>query len=212
MFLVNSNLYTAFVIASAVLILVPGPTVLLVTSTSLQSGARAGLIAVLGSTTAAALHLAVIVAGLASVVAWVGEGFSYLRWVGAAYLIYLGISAWLKRDAKSSARDDQVKRAGNRQCFARGFLVTLTNPKTLLFLGAFLPQFVDPALPALPQLVTLAASFLVIAGLLDGAWALLAARVAGALRTQRAARLVDRVSGTLLIVAGAALAAARGGN
>jgi threonine/homoserine/homoserine lactone efflux protein len=204
------NLYLAFVAAAAVLILVPGPTVMLVTSTSLRSGPRAGLIAVAGSTTAAAVQLAVVVAGLASAVTVLGDSFEWIRWAGVAYLVYLGLRALLRRTVVEDTVEIEIAtRSFFLRDFSRGFIVTLTNPKTLLFLGAFLPQFVDATAPPLPQLLLLSVSFLLIAGLLDSAWALLAARIGSSLRTLRGRRLSDRVSGSLLICAGAALAFAR---
>lgn len=206
----SSHLYIAFVAAAAVLILVPGPTVMLVTSTSLRCGVRAGLVAVAGSTSAAALQLSVVVAGLASVVTWLGNYFEWLRWAGVAYLVFLGSRALLRQPSGNEAVAYETPASSNvARDFSRGFIVTLTNPKTLLFLGAFLPQFVDSEAAPLPQLLVLAVSFLFIAGLLDSAWALAAARVGDSLRSHRARRLVDYVSGSLLLCAGAALALVR---
>jgi threonine/homoserine/homoserine lactone efflux protein len=88
----NTGLYIAFVVAAALLIVSPGPTVMLITSVSLRRGVRAGLIAVAGSTLAAALQLAVVVAGLASVVSVAGHGFEWIRWLGVGYLVYLGLT------------------------------------------------------------------------------------------------------------------------
>lgn len=206
----SSHLYIAFVAAAAVLILVPGPTVMLVTSTSLRCGVRAGLVAVAGSTSAAALQLSVVVAGLASVVTWLGNYFEWLRWAGVGYLVFLGSRALLRQPSGNEAVAYETPASSNvARDFSRGFIVTLTNPKTLLFLGAFLPQFVDSEAAPLPQLLVLAVSFLFIAGLLDSAWALAAARVGDSLRSHRARRLVDYVSGSLLLCAGAALALVR---
>lgn len=205
----NVSLYVAFTLATVLLIVVPGPTVILVTATSLSRGTRAGLIAVAGSTSAAALQLAVVVAGFASIVTLAGSSFEWIRWAGVVYLIYLGIRAWTGAGSRASAETPAVASSRARRDFARGFVVTLTNPKTLLFLGAFLPQFVDPDLPRLPQLLILAASFLGIAGVLDSVWALAAGRVGTLLESPRSKRLIDRLAGTVLLCAGVALAEAR---
>jgi threonine/homoserine/homoserine lactone efflux protein len=206
---VNVDLYIAYLIAASLLIALPGPTVMLVTSISMRRGTRAGLIAVVGSTVAAALQLAVVVAGLASVVALLGSSFELIRWVGVAYLIYLGLSAWLTPAAPNSIQPPSRVIAPGLREGAQGFVVTLTNPKTLLFHGAFLPQFVDPGLPALPQMLVLAITFVAIAGLGDSLWALVAARIGSTFVSSRARRLIDRLSGSLLICAGLALATVR---
>jgi homoserine/homoserine lactone efflux protein len=207
----NLSLYFGFLLASALLILSPGPTVMLVTSTSLKFGRRAGLVAVAGSTLAAAIQLLVVVGGLASIIALARNGFELVRWAGVGYLIYLGVSAWLgsgEARAQDTSATPGHSSAGIR-AFARGFLVTFTNPKTLLFQTAFLPQFVDPALPHVQQMVVLASSFIVIAGIGDSSWAILAAGIGRAFMSPRARRLVNRVSGSILIAAAVLLAAIR---
>jgi len=205
----NVSLYIAFLIAAAALILLPGSTVMIVTSKSLRHGVNSGLIAVAGSTFAAAIQLMVVVAGLASVVVFVSSWFEWIRWVGVAYLLYLGVRAWMDSigDQNGTAKAS-LSTSGHRD-FADGFLVTLTNPKTLLFHGAFLPQFVDPTIPALPQLLALASGFLVVAAILDSCWALLAARLGKFLSGNRSRKLIDRMSGSLLIGAGTTLALIR---
>ena len=205
----NISLYTAFLIAAAALILLPGPTVMLVTSKSLRYGVNAGLVAVAGSTSAAAIQLLIVVAGLASFAVFLSDLFEWIRWIGVAYLIYLGVKTWL-----DSMHDDTSKVASSPSTFsyrdfADGFLMTLTNPKTLLFHGAFLPQFVDATIPALPQLMILSGSFLIVAAVLDSCWALLAARLGKLLKGNRSRKYADRISGSILIGAGATLALIR---
>jgi threonine/homoserine/homoserine lactone efflux protein len=204
----NTQLYLAFLFAVVALVLLPGPTVMLVTSKSLRNGMSSGLVAVAGSALAGVIHLTIVVTGLASVVLFVGDWFEWIRWFGVAYLLYLGIRTW--SDASVGSADNRgAGPASVRRDFSDGFLVTLTNPKALLFHGAFLPQFVDPALPALPQLLILAFSFLIVATFLDSCWVLLAARVRKLLATGRSHRLIARLSGSLLIGASATLALIR---
>jgi threonine/homoserine/homoserine lactone efflux protein len=205
----NTGLYIAFVVAAALLIVSPGPTVMLITSVSLRRGVRAGLIAVAGSTLAAALQLAVVVAGLASVVSVAGHGFEWIRWLGVGYLVYLGLTALLYPAAAGSISGGKLPGAAHRQHVVQGFVVTLTNPKTLLFHSAFLPQFIDPALPQLQQMLILASSFVLIAGLGDSAWAILAGRVGETFASAGTRRLVDRISGSVLLCAAVALATVR---
>ena len=205
----NVNLFVAFVAATVVLIVIPGPTVLLITSTSLRRGTRAGLIAVAGSSCAVAVQLTVVVGGVASVLAIIGSSFEWIRWAGVGYLVYLGLRTWFDQGQAQISEPQSSPAAARMHDFLRGFLVTLTNPKTLLFLGAFLPQFVDPATPELPQLAVLAASFLAIAATLDSIWAVLGANLGRMLAARSAARFINLLSGSILIAAGAALAFVR---
>jgi threonine/homoserine/homoserine lactone efflux protein len=205
----NPNLYAAFVLAAIVLIVIPGPTVLMLTSKSLNRGLRAGLMAVAGSFAATIVQLTVVVLGLASIVAFVGTWFAWIRGFGAVYLVYLGLRTLTKRRPVSAAAPESAAPSVSYRDFVEGFVVTLTNPKTLLFLGAFLPQFVDPALPAMPQLLALAASFLVIALVLDSGWAGLGARAGRFIAAANARGLGERISGGILIGAGAVLAMVR---
>jgi threonine/homoserine/homoserine lactone efflux protein len=203
--MLSAPLYFAFLLTSLALIGFPGPNVALIVSTSIAHGRRAGLVTVAGTSSAMALQLSVTVAGTSALLAAAAPWFSWLRWAGVAYLVYIGVRAWLA--PVSNAGENQAEVPASRAVFIRGVVVSLTNPKTLLFFGAFLPQFVSPEKAALPQLFVLATTFLVLAVALDTAWALLAHR-AGALLSQRK-DLRNRVEGGLLIGAGVGLAVAR---
>ncbi|MCP5432870.1 MAG: LysE family translocator [Alphaproteobacteria bacterium] len=197
-------LYLAFVAASVVLIATPGPNVALIVGTSLGSGLRAGLWTVAGTTAASALLLALTVAGLGAAFEGLAHAFEIVRWLGAAYLLYLGARMLLARPGASVPR--QAPRSG-RTAFARGLAVSLANPKTLLFYGAFLPQFVAHDAPALPQLALLAATFVALAGILDALWVLGAHAVRG--RGLLEARWPARLGGVALVAAAVGLALKR---
>lgn len=199
------DLYLAFVLACVILIVIPGPNVALIVANSVAHGARYGLITVAGTSSAVLVHLALTVLGTSAVLAFLASSFDWLRWMGVAYLLWLGVSAWRAPAADLSRVGPQARSA--RLIFWRGFLVGLTNPKTLLFYGAFFPQFITPGAEAPDQLLLLAATFLVVATVLDGVWALLASR----LRTLLVAhgRLRNRLTGGLLMGAGLGLALAR---
>jgi threonine/homoserine/homoserine lactone efflux protein len=149
----------------------------------------------------------VVVLGMTSVILALATWFEWLRWAGVAYLIYLGIQQW--RAAPLALDDLETRPTPSWRLFWQGVLVSATNPKTLLFYAAFFPQFVDPASPPGPQLALLCATFLVIATVLDGAYALLAGRLRPWLRDRRRARLRNRLAGSCLIAAGVGLALAR---
>ncbi len=203
------DLYPAFVLATTILILIPGPAVTLIVANSLAYGSRRALVTVAGSSSAIAMHLVITVLGMNSLMLWLAEWFEWLRWAGVAYLIYLGVQQWR---AKPFALDDATRLvASRRKLYWQGFVVNATNPKTLFFYAAFFPQFVDPGHAPMPQLVLLSITFLVIATLLDGGYALIAGRLRPVLTGERRARLRNRLTGTLIIGAGLGLALARRG-
>jgi threonine/homoserine/homoserine lactone efflux protein len=199
------ELYSAFVLTASALILAPGPNVALIVANSLAHGARYGLLTVAGTSAAMVIQLAVVVFGASALLAALADWFSVLRWAGVAYLLWLGLRAWRAPPTDLAATAPEKKSA--RNIFLRGFLVSLANPKTLLFFGAFLPQFVTPGPDARAQLALLAATFLALAAALDSLWALFAARFSRALRAN--GRLRNRLTGGALATAGVGLALAR---
>ena len=199
----NWHLFAGFVAITIVLMLTPGPIVTLVISTSATRGTRAGLITVAGTSCGNAVLLAAIALGLNWVLSHAVYLFELLRWGGAVYLVWLGIKTW--RGAGKS--DPQV--TGDRVHFWRGFLVALSNPKTIAFFTAFLPQFVDPGLPAAHQLAVMCVISVALAATTDSCWAI----AAGAGRTwfmnPARARFLGRASAITLIGGGIWLSLAR---
>jgi len=202
---VTIQLYLAFVAAAALLIVIPGPNVALVVATSVAHGPRQGLATVAGTSAAIAIQLALVSLGLAQILGGLGALFDWLRWAGAGYLLWLGVRAWRAPPEDLSIIRPQTGSLGRR--FARGLLVSLTNPKTLFFFGAFFPQFLDARAPLGPQLALLSATFLAMAVLTDSLWALFAGRMRSFLRHH--GNLRNRITGGVYIVAGLGLAAAR---
>lgn len=198
------DLYLGFVAATLVLILIPGPNVALVVANSVAHGTRYGLVTVAGTSVALTIQLALTVAGLSAMLSIMATWFEVLRWLGVAYLAWLAIRAW-RAPATDLAQTAPEPRAV-RAIALRGFLVALTNPKTLLFFGAFLPQFVSPDAAPLGQLTLLAATFLVLAIGGDAVWAVLAGRARIVLAR---GRWRSRLTGGLLMGAGVGLALAR---
>jgi len=196
--------YIAFVLASALLIAIPGPNVALIVGTSIAHGRRAGLITVAGTSAAMVPLLGLTVLGLQTLLEATAGIFEWLRWIGVAYLVWLGVRTWRRVPDLLSL---ESRPPSTRLVFWQAVLVSLTNPKTLLFYAAFFPQFLNPAADPVPQLVLLSATFLVLAVVLDSTWALLADR-ARPLLTGRA-RLRNRITGGFLIGAGIGLALAR---
>jgi threonine/homoserine/homoserine lactone efflux protein len=201
------DLYLAFVAATALLILLPGPNVMLLVANSLAYGPRRALVTLAGTSSAIAVQLVVVALGMGSLILVLASGFEWLRWLGVGYLLWLGGRQW--RAAPVALEDIDARAVAANRLFWQGVLVSATNPKTLLFYAAFFPQFVDPHGSLGLQLELLCTTFLVIATVLDGSYVLLAGRVRGWLRGERRARLRNRLIGSLLIATGLGLALAR---
>ncbi|HUC48799.1 MAG TPA: LysE family translocator [Xanthobacteraceae bacterium] len=199
----NWNLFAAFLVITTVLIVVPGPIVTLIIATGARQGLRAALVTVAGTSLGNVVLLAAIALGLGWVLRNAEQLFVVVRFVGAAYLIWLGIQAWRHAGAAES-----VETSG-RVNFTRGVVVALSNPKTIAFFTAFLPQFVDPTLPAAPQLVVMCTVTTLFAALSDSAWAVASGMGRAWLMRPAQARLLARMSGAVLIGGGVWLSLAR---
>lgn len=204
-----TSLYLAFVAATFVLCVIPGPVVTFLVATGIHQGPRAALTGLAGSTTALTIHMILVVAGLAPLLAALGHGADWLKFIGALYLVWLGIQAW--RTPIDAADETTPRRThhASRVLYRRGLLISLTNPKTLVFYAAFFPQFIDPTQAALPQFILLAISFVIISILSDGAYALAAGHLAPYLKSRRAQIIRNRATGIVLSAAGLGLALAR---
>lgn len=200
--------WLAFAAATVALIALPGPNVALIMANSLAHGRRYGLLTVLGTSAAMLPQLALTVLGMTGALALMGHVFEWVRWAGVAYLLWLAVQAW--RAPVLDLAAVRPEPASARAILVRGFLVSLTNPKTLLFYAAFFPQFVSPGADLTGQLVLLSASFLAIAASLDCGWALLADRLRGVLAMR--GRLRNRLTGGVYLLAAAGLAGARRGG
>jgi homoserine/homoserine lactone efflux protein len=200
----NVQLFTAFLLITIVLIVMPGPIVTLVISTGATRGVRAALTTVAGTTLGNAILLAAIALGLNWVHAHADLLFNALRWTGAAYLVWLGVQMWRRAGEES----ERLKETG-RARFVRGFIVALSNPKTIVFFTAFLPQFIDSRLPAGPQLAAMCVASVLIAGASDCAWAIAAGMGRAWFMKPSRVKLLGRLSGTVLIGGGLWLSLAR---
>ena len=197
-------LYLGFITASVVLMLIPGPNVSLIVANSIAYGTRYGLLTLAGTGAAMVLQLGLTVLGLAALLGAMAVWFEWLRWIGVVYLLWLGIRQW-RAPPLDLTRIPPLPRS-IRSIALRGFLISLTNPKTLLFFGAFFPQFIAPDRPIGLQLVLLCGSFVVVAVTLNSGWAVAAGRVRHVLAMR--GKLRNRLSGGLLIGAGVGLALA----
>lgn len=199
------GLYAAFVAATVLLAIFPGPNMALIVSNSVAYGTRWGLLTLAGTSTALAVQLLLVGVGMSTLLAAAGTWFEVLRWIGAAYLVWIGVQTW--RAPPAALAPVAARGRSVRRTVGRGLFVSLTNPKVLLFFGAFFPQFIVPHRPLLPQMALLSVTFLVIVSALDSIWATLAGRMRGWIA--RKGRLLNRLSGGMLVGAGVGLALAR---
>ncbi|HEY1720219.1 MAG TPA: LysE family translocator [Magnetospirillaceae bacterium] len=205
---VPTDLYLGFIAAACALIAMPGPNTTLIVGNTIAHGTAKGLATFGGTLSAAAIQLIVIIFGLTETMTLMATWFDRLRWLGVAYLFWLGIREWLnKSGTDQDAAPLPVRRT--HTFYWQGVMISLTNPKTLAFFAAFLPQFVDPARPALPQLACLAITFVILAACGDATFCLLAGRIRPWIVGARYASLRHKISGTCLLLCGLALALVR---
>jgi homoserine/homoserine lactone efflux protein len=197
--------YLAYVAACVVLVIVPGPTVTLIVANSLRYGTSAGLINVAGTQLGLGLMMLVVIVGLASIIEIAGHWFDWLRLLGAAYLIWLGIKMFTAGGSLGAPGEATKPRGG---FFLQGFLVLMSNPKALLLFGAFIPQFVDPKGDYIGQVVLLGVTAMATAAIFDSIYAILVGR-AGKMLSRSRVRLLSKISGAFLIGGGIWMALAR---
>ena len=200
--------FALFVAAALVMLIVPGPSVLYIVARSVEGGRTSGLISVLGIQTGALVHIAFAALGLSAILASSAVAFSVVKWLGAAYLVWLGLRRIFGGDEEE---DVSVEPERLPRVYLQGVVVNVLNPKTALFFLAFLPQFVDPARGAAwTQVLLLGATFVVLALCSDGLYALLSGTAGGWLRRKTKEASFRRgqrfLSGGVLIALGAAAA------
>src|SRR5215510_14312128 len=199
------EVYLAYVLACILITIIPGPTVTLIIANSLTHGTRAGLLNVAGTQLGLLIMLGVLLVGLSSIIATMGWWFDYVRIAGAIYLVWMG---WKLLRANSGFGDVGKTPKPRGGFFLQGFLVLMSNPKALMWFGAFIPQFVDPSGNYVAQLIILGLTAMASAAQTDGAYAILGGRTRHVMSAGRI-KLASRLSGLFLIGGGVWLAFAR---
>ena len=203
------HVFFAFVIATAIMIALPGPSVLLTVAHSISFGWKNALSTVAGATVGIGVQLIVAAVGLTSLLTVVADAFEWLRWAGVVYLVYLGIKQW--RSASQPLLFD-TQSVSRTNLFVQGLVVTIPNPKSLIFIAAFLPQFINTEAALGVQFAVIVPTFLLITFTVTSVWALAAGEVRGFLQSQQASQAMSRTAGGLMIIAGVGLSLARRGN
>lgn len=210
----TATVLATFLATCVVLAVTPGPNMALIIATTLSGGATAGFATLAGTLTGLTILVAIAAIGMTSVMLLMAQWFDVVRWVGAIYLVVLGARQlwiwWQSRRATSAGATmmPPLRCLSSGPLYLQGVAVSLSNPKVLLFLGAFFPQFVDPGAPPGPQLALLAVLFVGVLTAVDVTYMLALARARAAVDLRRL-RILDAFSGALLVAGGLVLATAR---
>ena len=196
--------WLAFVAASAILLAIPGPTILLVISYAISHGRKVASATVAGVALGDFTAMTASMLGLGAVLATWATLFTVLKWVGAAYLVYLGIKLWRAPVSERAADVDEAEADGAKplRIFLHAYAVTALNPKSIVFFVAFLPQFLDLSQPLFLQMAIFEATFLTLATLNATLYGVMASMARNQIRKPKVQRIVNRTGGTLMIGAG----------
>ena len=206
---VNWTTWWLFAVTETVLSLTPGPAVLFVLSSALRAGAKKSLGSILGILTANTVYFALSASGLGALLISSYRVFFAVKWIGAAYLVFLGARTILGHSEVVPAGEPVGASASAARLFGDAFVLQMSNPKAIVFFTAILPQFIDPRRAVLPQIVILGAISIVCEFAVLSSYGLAAARASMLARQPRYAKWTNRIAGSLLIGAGAGLATLR---
>lgn len=202
------SVWFAYFIASVILCVSPGPGVFSSISSGLHHGFRLGVWNGIGMQVASLIIVIVVSVGLGSILLASETLFALVKWLGVAYLVYLGIQTW-RAPARGFVDEGDDRRKSARDIFMRGFFVNITNPKGIIFFAAVLPQFIDVTRPQLAQYAILAATTFAVDVVVMSAYTALAARVLRVMANPAHLRWINRVLGGAFVGAGLALAGFR---
>ncbi|MDV5141778.1 homoserine/homoserine lactone efflux protein [Chimaeribacter arupi] len=199
--------WLTYLLTTVILSLSPGSGAINTMSTSLSHGYRGAVASIAGLQLGLSLHIVLVGIGLGALISQSLLAFELLKWLGAAYLIWLGIQQW-----RAAGAVDLHALAGSmprRQLFRRALLVNLTNPKSIVFLAALFPQFIVPHQPQAIQYVILGVTTVVVDIIVMIGYAMLARRLANWVKAPKQMTLLNRIFGSLFMLVGALLATAR---
>ncbi len=196
------EIWLAFAAAAAVILIIPGPTIILVLGHSITYGKRATIPLTLGVTAGDFTALIFSLLGLSTILLLSAELFLAFKWAGAAYLFYLGISMWRSRGNTTETSEQTSSPKSAKSLFTSAWFVTSLNPKGIIFFAAFLPQFLDPTGNTTLQMTIMGSTFLTLALLNAAIYAIFATRIRHVIQKPKAQKIFNRGGGTALITAG----------
>ncbi|QDO97274.1 LysE family translocator [Ferrovibrio terrae] len=197
---VSLELWLAFIAAASIMILIPGPTTMMVLGHTMAGGPRTGALSLIGVTLGDVCAIALSMLGFSALLAASAEAFTAMKWIGAVYLVYLGIRLW--RAPPMDLTPANTGKSSARDAILQTFLVTLLNPKGILFFAAFLPQFIDPTRPLWPQVAMLTVTMNVLAAGIQGCWIVMMGQARNRIASPRMLKNMNRAGGAMLVGAG----------
>ncbi|KOO13017.1 homoserine transporter [Vibrio xuii] len=203
----DMHVWLAYVVTAIVFSLAPGSGTVNSISNGLSYGTRRSLAAIAGLQVGLAIHIMLVGAGIGALVAQSAFAFSVIKWVGAAYLIWLGIQKW--RDRSSIATAEAGAHLSSMNLMRKAILINLTNPKSIVFLVALFPQFIDPAKDQLTQLMVLGVTTVFIDAVVMLGYTSLASQMGRFIRSDKIMSKINKVFGSMFMGCGALLAAAK---
>lgn len=203
----DMHVWLAYVVTAVVFSLAPGSGTVNSISNGLSYGTRKSLSAIAGLQIGLTLHIILVGAGIGALVAQSATAFTVIKWVGAAYLVWLGIKKW--RDKSGLATHTQGEALSGTKLMSNAVLINLTNPKSIVFLVALFPQFIDPAKDQLTQLAVLGVTTVVIDSIVMLGYTSLAAQMGRFIRSDKIMSKINKVFGSMFVGCGALLAAAK---
>jgi len=203
------QVFVSFVLATTLMIALPGPSVLLTIAHSLSFGWRRALITVGGATLGIAVQLLVAVIGIGGLINFVAATFDLLRWAGAAYLVYIGVKVWMGADDLAPLGSAVDARPNG--LLMQGLVITVFNPKSLLFIAAFLPQFVDVHRPVAAQFLIIVPVFLLITFVVTSAWAIVSGVINRFIRSSATLAILFRLAAVMIVLSGVSMVVVRQG-
>jgi homoserine/homoserine lactone efflux protein len=202
----NWHTYLIFLVTTAVVCLTPGPAALLIVAQGMSNGYRRSYWAIAGIALANAIYFALSATGIAALIVASSALFTLIKWIGVAYLFYLGISAVLSKASALTVTHDAAHAVDGMRAFWQAVVVELSNPKALLYFVALLPQFVDPAQPVGLQMLVFGATCVALDTAAYSLYAWLGSKTQRFTANRRFVKASNRASGGLLMIAGAMMA------
>jgi len=195
----NFELWITFIFATAIVTLLPGPTMLLVIGHAMVSGTKKSLVTVSGVILADCTLLCLSLLGVGAVLYSSALAFNFMKWLGVVYLIYIGVKQWQTKPTAAHSLATMAQQENTKRMFLQGFFTTLLNPKLIGFFMAFLPQFILIDQPMYPQLVVLISTFLAVVFIILSGYCLLAGQLRTWLKQPKAIQVMNKTSGATLI-------------
>lgn len=200
--MIRPEIWFAFVLAATIILIVPGPTIILVISQAVTHGKRSVIPLVIGVLLGDFTAMVLSFLGLGALLSASASLFTIFKWIGALYLLYLGVKMWTMKPVPPRSGNQAVSTEPAWLLFKRAYIVTALNPKSIGFFVAFLPQFVDPARPVAIQFGILGVTFLILATINAAAYALFSGRIGDTLHRPTLQKWFNRCGGSALIGAG----------